>query len=136
MDWYSGRIANAERSQIDKRIWHNIKADLETNAMEGLSAEQRHGIRLKAAWIAQKFVIGRQRSATLTCDECGLDPAHLIKGTPVRAQSLLDVHHRKPLEKGVRVTTMADLALLCPTCHRFEHSLLRANRRSGLTGGD
>jgi 5-methylcytosine-specific restriction protein A len=121
-------IANAERSQIDKAIWRNINADLEANAMEGMTAEQKHGIGLRAAWLAQKFVMGRQKSSTLTCDECGFDPAQLIKGTPVRARSLLDVHHRKALEEGVRITTLADFALLCPTCHRFEHSLLRARR--------
>jgi len=125
-------IANAERSQIDRAIWHNISADLEANAMEGMTAEQRRGIRLRAAWLAHKFVVGRQKSLTLTCDECGFDPAQLIKGTPVRARSLLDVHHRNPLEEGVRITTLADFALLCPTCHRFEHSLLRARRRTGL----
>ena len=79
------------------------------------------------AWIAHKFVMHRQRTGTLTCDKCPFDPAALVNGTGVRPRTLLDVHHLHPLEEGRRVTTLADFALLCPTCHRFEHALLRAS---------
>jgi 5-methylcytosine-specific restriction enzyme A len=121
-------ITNAERSDINKEIMRNIDADLKRNAMEGMTAEQKRGVRIRAAWLAQKFVIRRQTSSTLTCDQCGFDPINRVKGTPVRARSLLDVHHRSPLEEGVRVTTLADFILLCPTCHRFEHRMIQASR--------
>jgi 5-methylcytosine-specific restriction protein A len=70
-------------------------------------------------------VLRRQKAGTLICDRCSFDPAALINGAPVRPRSLLDVHHLRPLEEGVRVTTLADFGLFCPTCHRFEHALLR-----------
>lgn len=37
----------------------------------------------------------------------------------------LEVHHCNPVaeRKGVRVTTIDDLALLCPNCHRAMHSV-------------
>lgn len=37
----------------------------------------------------------------------------------------LDVHHKYPLDDGLRQTTLADFCLLCPNCHRFVHALMR-----------
>jgi 5-methylcytosine-specific restriction protein A len=93
-----------------------------------MTVEQRAKVILRAAWLAHKFVMHRQKTATLICDECRFDPVARINGAPVRPRSLLDVHHRHPLDEGSRVTTFADFALLCPTCHRFEHALLRGRR--------
>jgi 5-methylcytosine-specific restriction protein A len=95
--------------------------------MEGISEERRAQFRRRAAWLAHKFVKARQAAGTLVCDKCPFDPATLIAGTAVRPRQLLDVHHLYPMAEGVRVTTVADFALLCPTCHRFEHALLRAS---------
>jgi 5-methylcytosine-specific restriction protein A len=120
-------IAIAERSNIDTRIARLIEHDLKANAMEGISEERRAQIRRRAAWLAHKFVKARQAAGTLVCDKCPFDPATLIAGTAVRPRQLLDVHHLYPMAEGVRVTTVADFALLCPTCHRFEHALLRAS---------
>jgi len=119
-------IAAAERSEVDKKIARDIDVDLKAAAMEGMTEEQRAKVRRRAAWLAHKFVLQRQKAGTLICDRCSFDPATLINGAPVRPRSLLDVHHLHPLEEGLRVTTLADFGLLCPTCHRFEHALLKA----------
>ena len=89
-------------------------------------------IRLRAASIAERFVDGRQRAGLLMCDECGFDPATRAAGTGVHPRSLLDVHHTRPLDEGVRLTTVADFALLCPTYHRFVHALMRSNEYRGV----
>lgn len=34
---------------------------------------------------------------------------------------LFDVHHLVPMMLGMRETTLSDLAVLCPTCHRWAH---------------
>jgi hypothetical protein len=41
-------------------------------------------------------------------------------------RSLLDVHYKRPLGEGPRLTRADDFhfALLCPTCHRIEHARL------------
>jgi 5-methylcytosine-specific restriction protein A len=49
--------------------------------------------------------------------------------TGVSGGSLLEVHHKNPLDEGVRYTTVLDFALPCPTCHRFTHALLRAKAK-------
>jgi 5-methylcytosine-specific restriction protein A len=119
-------IAAAERSEVDKKIARDIELDLKATAMEGMTEEQRAKVRLRAAWLAHKFVLQRQKAGRLTCDKCNFDPNALINGAAIRPRSLLDVHHLHPLEEGRRVTTLADFGLLCPTCHRFEHAMLRA----------
>jgi hypothetical protein len=46
------------------------------------------------------------------CEAC--DFSHVDLG-------LFDAHHRSPLAAGVRVTTIKDFHILCPTCHRKAH---------------
>ena len=123
-------IASAEGSEVDARIARDINVDLRSTAMEGMTLKQRCKVRLRAAWLGHLFVRQRQKSGTLTCDKCHFDPTRLVSGGPIRPRALLDVHHLHPLEEGQRITTLADFALLCPTCHRFEHALLRAEEHS------
>lgn len=35
--------------------------------------------------------------------------------------ALFDAHHTNPIYVGVRKTSVSDLAVLCPTCHRIAH---------------
>lgn len=37
--------------------------------------------------------------------------------------SLFDAHHLNPLASGIRQSSADDFAILCPTCHRWAHSL-------------
>ena len=89
-------------------------------------------VRRRAAWLANAFIHWRQKAGRLCCDQCTFDPATLprLAGLGIRARSLLDVHHLHPLEEGRRRTTVADFSLLGPTCHRVEHSMLRAAGKS------
>lgn len=123
-------VLKAERSQIDATIRQAIERDLSSLAVEGFTVEQLAKVRLRAAWLAQQFVMKRQRDGALICDACNFLPLTLIGDLGIKPRSLLDVHHLKPLEEGQRVTTLADFALLCPTCHRFEHAKLRLAQKS------
>ena len=66
----------------------------------------------------------------LACEKCGFEPA--AKYGPAYLDAGLDVHHKIPLAElptGTE-TALADLALLCATCHRIEHrkmALAKAN---------
>jgi hypothetical protein len=123
-------LADARKDKVDSRIGRLINDDLSKTAMEGCSTEQRIQIRQRAAWLATQFVKRRAENNNLQCDDCLFDPHHKTKGTKINPRSLLDVHHKNPLEEGIRVTTVDDFALLCPTCHRFIHASLRVARRS------
>ena len=124
-------FAAAEASEIDARVLHWVSRDLPDRVLEGMTAERRVLVRKRAAWLGDKFARGRRRAGTLFCDDCGFDPLKVEGLDSVSPRSLLDVHHKHPLAEGVRYTTTADFALLCPTCHRVEHERLKAAARQG-----
>jgi 5-methylcytosine-specific restriction enzyme A len=121
-------FALAERSEIDPRVRRDINHDLSDPAIEGMTAERWARVRTRAAWKAYEFLRGRNRNNTLHCDHCGFDPATRVDAKLIKPRSFLDVHHKRPLEEGVRYTTVSDFNLLCPTCHRIEHARLNASR--------
>ena len=123
---------SADLSQINKTTLRYIERDLAGNAMEGMTEERKAKIRRRAAWLADRFIRTRAKAGNLTCDDCGFDPVTAFPGGAVMPRSLLDVHHKHPLEEGIRYTTVADFALLCPTCHRIEHARMRLSVKAGL----
>jgi len=120
----------AEQSDVPRRTQALIDQDLAGSTMEGMTEEQKRQVRMRAAWLADRFIRQRVKNKSLYCDECGFDPTTKINGADVHPRSLLDVHHKCPLEEGIRLTTLADFSLLCPTCHRFIHALVRAEKRA------
>lgn len=65
-----------------------------------------------------------QRSnGRITCEVCGMDP---VERYGPNASQLCEVHHRTALaaaEISVK-TGLADLAILCPNCHRAIHTMV------------
>lgn len=118
----------AERSQIDKRLERDVNTDLGARAPEGMTDEKWGRVRRRAAWLADRFARQRRDEGRWRCEVCSYEPANLPELEGLRHRSLLDVHHRRPLEEGRRYTTVGDFDLLCPTCHRVVHARLRANR--------
>ncbi|WP_411820229.1 HNH endonuclease [Hyphococcus formosus] len=110
----------ANGSDIDPTIADLMDDDM-AFAMEGEDEEKRSRARKRAAWLAHRFINKRRTENALHCDDCGFDPQTLKDIPQNRRRSCLDVHHRAPLAEGVRLTTIDDFALLCPTCHRLEH---------------
>jgi 5-methylcytosine-specific restriction protein A len=126
-------FALAELSEINLDTERTVSRDLV--ALEGMDHERLVKVKRRAAWVADKFVRERQRVGSLTCDSCAFDPNKLAAELGVKPRSLLDVHHKSPLDEGTRYTTTADFALLCPTCHRVEHVKLRMSKRVPTTQG-
>jgi 5-methylcytosine-specific restriction protein A len=129
-------IAARDMQVIPRRIRQDIERDLSASVMEGLSEERRRMARTRAAWNAYKFVLARQKAGRLTCDDCNFDPINRIAGTGVKPRSLLDVHHREPFAEGIQYTRPTDsyFKLLCPTCHRLEHAVMRLKPISDIVG--
>jgi 5-methylcytosine-specific restriction protein A len=124
-------FVSAERSEINPDTERAIGRDLV--GLEGMDHERLAKVKRRAAWIADKFIIERQRVGNLACDDCAFDPSKLAAEVGVKPRGLLDVHHKNPLDEGIRYTTTADFALLCPTCHRVEHVRLRRSKRAATT---
>jgi len=104
----------------DVRIVSEINSEL-----EGFRGRVTKKLLQRATAIVREFLARMTAEGSLRCDLCGFDPEKKITGTSVRPRSLLDVHHKKPLSEGERYTSIKDLQLLCPTCHRFEHAKMR-----------
>ncbi len=117
----------AERSQINPDTERAINRDLA--ALEGMEEERLAKVKRRAAWIADRFIRERRRAGALICDDCTFDPSALASELRVKPRGFLDVHHKSPFDEGIRYTTTADFALLCPTCHRVEHVRLRMAKK-------
>jgi 5-methylcytosine-specific restriction protein A len=117
----------AERSEINSRTRALIADDLPISTPEGLTKERWQRVRLRAMWLADRFIRSRQAAGTLRCDSCEFDPSTRSDLSGIRPRTLLDVHHKDPLAEGVRYTTISDFSLLCPTCHRIVHARMRAS---------
>lgn len=111
------RIDNMERFRKADAITAEdglIIADLR-EACEGMKRERMREI----AWRDRRIIAQKKRSVPAICEACGYKP-------PGDAGfQCLDVHHLHPISAGVRMTTLADLAVLCPTCHREVHAGVR-----------
>lgn len=56
---------------------------------------------------------------SLTCEACAVD---LETQFGKDGAKLYEVHHTRPLAgRGLNLTSLEDLAILCPNCHRFIH---------------
>ncbi len=120
---------SAERSEVSSLTERLLDRDLQNSqAQEGMTKERWAKVRRRAAWIADRFIQNRIKTNSVHCDVCRFSPNEITDGTGIRPRSLLDVHHKHPLAEGVRYTTVEDFTLLCPTCHRAEHALLKIGR--------
>ena len=52
----------------------------------------------------------------LRCHACGFTRPDSIK------YEIVQLHHKKPMREGKRISTVDDLVPLCPTCHCMAHS--------------
>jgi 5-methylcytosine-specific restriction protein A len=67
--------------------------------------------------VAKKKAAVLKRTGRLACEVCDFESSEAYD-----VEGVIDVHHVVPLHKiGESVTTMNDLALVCPTCHRVLH---------------
>ena len=117
----------AEATEISDLDRLNLLYDLE-GSRHDLSVKARR----RSAMLVRSFINERRASGKLQCDKCSFDPSatHLVPAS--MARSCLDVHHRVPLSGGERLTTIDDLELLCPTCHRIVH-LTEGRKDSAMT---
>lgn len=118
-------MVSVDASEISQRSLKLMEHDLELSALEGENDERKVKIRKRAAWLADTFVRRRAANGKLVCDRCAFDPALTLNLKIFSARTSLDAHHKYPLEEGTRYTSIDDFALLCPTCHRMEHQLLK-----------
>lgn len=62
---------------------------------------------------AKKLANKSDNGGQFVCEGCGFSD---------ESSAMFDVHHLSPISIGPRETSMDDLAVLCPTCHRWSHA--------------
>ena len=97
--------------------------EVEVGSSEGGVLFRQHTVRERDPKLRKRKLDSvRRQGLPLTCEVCGLQPSVLYPGVEA-SDSLLDVHHVVPLSvSGVTTTRLADLAVLCPSCHRAIHA--------------
>ncbi|WP_374448498.1 HNH endonuclease [Stella sp.] len=126
-------VTNADVPEED--VLAALDDDFTLAAKEGGCRVASRTIRIRSALVAQQFVADREGRGTFVCDECGFDPEPLARKAEIPVRSLMDVHHRDPLAEGRRLTTCNDFELLCPTCHRLRHAVMRTVANRAENGG-
>jgi 5-methylcytosine-specific restriction enzyme A len=113
-------VAHAELEQDD---------DDDARVSEGRLITAMHKRRERAPGLRGK-VIARERKSGLACKACDRAPILTTHGAQAEA-AMYEVHHVRPLsDLGPTATRLSDLVLLCATCHRLLHYLIRLKRSS------
>lgn len=135
--WFSQQITTGQskwgdffdRKKIARRWAYRPKTaatpsmveDVEISAVEGepmlfFHLKRERSPHLRQAKLDEVLATG----TTPSCEACGFQTQHLFPGLE---SEILEAHHRLPLStfEGAVETKLADLALLCPSCHRATH---------------
>lgn len=93
----------------------------DVGALEGEPRLVHHFVRERNPMLTrEKLRHVRQLTNEVRCEACGFLATDIYGDID---SDLCDVHHLLPLSElsGQRETTLSDLAVLCPTCHRAIH---------------
>jgi 5-methylcytosine-specific restriction protein A len=141
---HTGRYGSAHASSVDRAVVERLPdvalAQREASAIlavsAALDAEPATGedeFAVHEGTLLPRFHLVRERNAgavrrkkqqalksgrPITCEVCGIEVAAVYG---VADGAVVECHHRAPLAEGPRQTRLADLALVCPTCHRVLH---------------
>jgi 5-methylcytosine-specific restriction enzyme A len=95
-------------------------------AMEGRFLLKLHRQRERnRSKVRDKLKRVRQDDGELSCEVCGLSESSARSRFGELSGELFECHHTKPLSTLTTTTTtrLADLAVVCPTCHRAVHRI-------------
>jgi predicted HNH restriction endonuclease len=121
-------FANSDRKEIENIKWsenseefYNLKPDPiwsfdDTASTEGMK-------KIKAHFVNERKPSLRMKKIAMAGSICEICEISHFSGTSINR--IIDVHHQKPLSQGIRNTTLEELSVLCPTCHRAIHNAMR-----------
>ncbi|CCN37714.1 conserved hypothetical protein [Vibrio nigripulchritudo SO65] len=90
---------------------------------EGGVTYRIHSKRERSAALRKLFIKKCKKNGELTCEICSDRATHIPE---IYRDSVFEVHHLDPLNSsGKTKNSVKDLALLCASCHRVVHQLIR-----------
>lgn len=117
----SGISIIGESGEVDSEI------DDDESFQEGKIITALHKRRERAPGLRKKVIKARKKSGPLFCEIC----EKISNWTPIVSEEcIFECHHIVPLSEGeTRNTTIADVSLLCASCHRGLHSLIVKSKK-------
>jgi hypothetical protein len=97
------------------------RGDVDAGELEGAPKIRTHQTRERNSKLArQKKASVFERTGKLVCEACKFD---FTRQFGPLGRMVADVHHLEPLgdRKVQRITSLRELAILCPNCHRMFH---------------
>ncbi len=98
--------------------------DQDEEFTEGRSLTRLHRVRERSRGIRSKVISAALKNGGLVCAACGEKPPQHLGSA---GEAMFEVHHVKPLaslaSNAQQRTKLADVALLCASCHRLIHRL-------------
>jgi HNH endonuclease len=91
---------------------------LETNGSEGLLKLVSHLRRERDIKLVQRKKKSAQVDGKVICEVCKFD---FEKRYGALGSGFCEVHHKRSLAEGERISSLDDLAILCSNCHRMIH---------------
>lgn len=120
----ASQIGNAFATGVTPEQVAAVDADEEF--IEGRILTAMHRARERNPKVRDKLLKARAAIGALTCDACG-EPSKVK--SPEMVSAGFEAHHTVPLASaGERTTKLADVALLCATCHRLIHQAMHIKR--------
>lgn len=120
------RLAQAIREGLVADVLPPVSEEDDDGAIEGALLMKMHRQRERKPGLPKKRKKQmRDELGQLHCEVCGLDEAAAAARYGDLTGDVFECHHRKPLytlPTNMR-TFIADLAVVCPTCHRALHRI-------------
>lgn len=94
--------------------------------LEGDVKHKAHRHRERSPKLRKDLLKKRKSQGGLECDICGYNGEGLSEDI---VDSAFEAHHVKPLQEceGQQNTKLSDMSLLCATCHRLLHRLMKVS---------
>lgn len=119
------RLAISNQTDSDEIVGSSYSFDADEMFAEGWQLTARHRFRDRRL---RKRLLSCRDDNSLFCEMCNFVPPRFERSL---RESFFEAHHSLPLAKAeaMRLTKIADMALLCAGCHRFVHKLISSEKR-------
>lgn len=110
------KLKDVHLAQLNASLSSTLAEDIEAGVQEGYVTSRTIRFRQRNRAIIE----AKRRTSHGICEACSMSFPDRYR---IYGKDCLHVHHKNPMaeRKGVRVTTLSDLVLLCPNCHAVTH---------------
>jgi len=118
----------AELIRCGVKVAESLQDDFDSEEfVEGRVITELHKRRERAPNVRKQLLASKRKTAKLVCEMCDVGPR---SADPRFEDAAFEAHHLLPIGMALeRKTRLADMALLCATCHRYLHRAISISQR-------